>query len=509
MVRKADFAAPSSAMYAVYRTQIIFDRTKGAQVLAKDSRKTKRGFAFLLLSLGQLMCILDISIVNIAIPSIQRELNLANASLHWIVTAYVLTYGGFLLVGGRLGDLFGRRRMFLIGLSLFTLASAIGGMSGNLAMLVLSRAGQGVGGAIITPTVMSFVAGLYPEGEKRNRAMGLLGAIGGAGYALGLILGGLLTSTVGWRWVFYINLPIGILVIIASLWALPETKREQKPINIPGAIVATSALALLTYTMSVSDPRNLLSFRMLALIAGSAALFYLFFSMERRTEHPLIPRGLFKHASFVRALLSLTVFGAIIGPGALFLTLYLQNINHLDPLLTGLSYLPQEIALPVAATLAGRYVGRFGTRNVLVVSLLSFAVGAAWLVSLDPAGDYVGTVLPGLIFFGIGIGSGNVAGMIAATEGLPQHMHGASTGIWNTGLQVGTALGLAVLTAIAEMRTATLMSTSPEIDLAVATVAGYRLAFVLAAAVALLGIAAVFFVGRRQLNGAPALTQDR
>lgn len=442
------------------------------------------------------MCILDISIVNIAIPSIQRELNVPNASLHWVVTAYVLTYGGFLLVGGRLGDLFGRRRMFLLGLSLFTLASAVGGTAVNLTMLVLARAGQGVGGAIITPTVMSFVASLYDEGEARNRAMGWLGTIGGLGYALGLILGGVLTSTVGWRWVFYVNLPIGILAVISSLWALPETKREQKPINIPGAIVATFALALLTYTLSVSDPRNMLSLRMLGLIVGCVVLLGLFVTMERRAKHSLIPRGLFEHASFVRAIIGLVVFGVIIGPSALFLTLYLQNINGFDPLLTGLSYLPQEVALPIAAILAGRHVSRLGTRNVLAISLVCFATGAAWLVWLDPAGGYVGVVLPALIFYGIAIGAGNVAGMIAATEGLPQHMHGASTGIWNTGGQVGTALGLAVFTAIAEGRTATLLAASPNIDPAVATVSGYQLAFLVGSAVALAGTIALFVVGR-------------
>lgn len=337
--------------------------------------------------------------------------------------------------------------------------------------------------------------------------MGWLGTIGGAGYALGLILGGLLTSTVGWRWVFYINLPIGLLVIIASLSVLPETKREQKPINIPGAIVATSALALLTYTLSVSDPRNLLSLKMVGLFAGCAGLFYLFIAIERRAEHSLIPSGLFKHASFLRALISSTIFGIIIGPSALFLTLYLQNINQLNPLLTGLSYMPQEIALPIAAIWAGRYLSRFGTQRILATSLLCFTVGAAWLVGLDPSGGYVGTVLPALIFFGLGIGFGNVAGMVAATEGLPQHMHGASTGIWNTGVQVGTALGLAVLTAVAEMRTAALLNASPEMNAAVATVSGYRSAFLVGTSIALLGVVSLFIVGRRQLDrvGVPSL----
>lgn len=474
-----------------------------------DARTANRTAAFILLCLGQMMCILDLSIVNIAIPSIQRELHLPGASLHWVVTAYALTYGGFLLVGGRLGDLLGRRRMFLFGLALFTMASAAGGMAQSLAMLIVSRAGQGVGAAVVAPTVMSFVAGLYPEGQERNRAMGLLGAIGGAGYALGLILGGLLTSQAGWRWVFYINVPIGLLVIMASLWALPETKRERKPINVPGAVAVTAALALLTYTLSSSDPRRLLSPLMLALIAGSAALFAAFAAMERRADHALVPFGLLKQATFLRALIGAVVFGAIIGPAALFLTLYLQNIHQFDPLVTGLSYLPQEAALPFGAAFAGRYVSRLGTRPVLAASLFCFAAGAAWLGRLDPMGGYVETVVPALIFFGVGIGCCNVAGMIGATEGLPRHMHGASTGVWNTGLQVGSALGLAVLTALAEMRTAALLNASPGIDLAAATVAGYRLASLAGAALALAGAAALFQVGRRRWIAAPLRRSER
>src|SRR5690625_3356476 len=357
----------------------------------------RRRVSFILLSLGHLMCILDISIVNIAIPSIQRELGVPNASLHWIVTAYVLTYGGFLLVGGRLGDLLGRRRLFLLGLGLFTLASAVGGMAQSELQLVLARAGQGIGAAIVTPTVMSFVAGLYGDSAERHRALAWLGTIGGAGYALGLLLGGLLTSTVGWRWVFYVNLPIGLLVILLALWALPETERERRPINLLGAALATAALALLTYSLSASQPGNPLSARLLVLLATSAVLLALFVVVERRAEHALIPRGLFRHTSFVKGLLSHTVFGLVIGPGALFLTLYLQNINGFGPLATGLAYLPQEVTLPVAALLAGRYVSRLGTRNALVISLACFGLGALWLGQLFPDGGYLATVLPALL----------------------------------------------------------------------------------------------------------------
>lgn len=470
---------------------------------------SRRKVSFILLCLGHLMCILDISIVNIAIPSIQRELGLPSASLHWIVTAYVLTYGGFLLVGGRLGDLLGRRRLFLLGLGLFTAASAVGGMAQSELQLVLARAGQGIGAAIVTPTVMSFVASLYTDSAERHRALGWLGTIGGAGYALGLVLGGLLTSTVGWRWVFYVNLPIGLLVILLALWALPETEKERKPINLLGAVLATAALALLTYTLSASHPGNLLSVRMLALLAGCAIAFLLFVVVERRAEHPLIPRGLFRHTPFVQGLVSHTVFGLVIGPSALFLTLYLQNINGFGPLSTGLAYLPQEVTLPVAALLAGRYVSRLGTRNALVTSLACFGLGAVWLGQLAPAGGYFATVLPALLLFGFGIGIGNVAGMIAATEGMRQGMHGASTGILSTGLQVGTALGLAVLSAVAESRTAALLNGAAVADPAVAVVSGYRLAFLVAAAGASLGIVAVVLLERRRRTRPVAELQRR
>lgn len=463
-------------------------------------RSSRRSAALMLLCLGHLMCILDISIVNIAIPSIQRDLELSTASLQWVVTAYVLTFGGFLLVGGRLGDFFGRRRMFLSGLACFTLASALGGMASNPAMLLLARAGQGFGGAIITPTVMSFIAGLYPEGQARNRALGLLAAVGGAGYALGLLLGGLLTNSVGWRWVFYINVPIGILVMVMSLWVLPETKRDEKPVNLPGALVATAAMALLTYSLSVGDYTELWSLRTFGLFIVCAALFYLLIRMERRSSNPLIPRGLFQHVPFVRASIGSFIFGAIIGPSALLLTLYLQNIHQLDPLRTGFAYLPQEVAVFLSANFAGRYVSRFGTRNVLAMGLLSFGIGTAWLVGLASSGGYGNTVLPALLFLGFGIGSVNVAGTIAATEGLPEFMHGASTGIWNTSTQIGTALGLAVLTAVAESRTAALLSASATVDRVAATVAGYRLAFGVGTVVAVLGIAALFTVGRRRLG---------
>lgn len=453
--------------------------------------------ALAILCLGQLMCILDISIVNIAIPSIQRDLGLHTSTLQWVVTAYVLTYGGLLLVGGRLADFFGRRKMLILGLALFTLSSAAGGMAANAPVLLAARAGQGVGGAIITPTVMSFVAGLYREGAERNWALGVLGAVTGAGFALGLVLGGLLTSTVGWRWVFFINVPIGLLVVAGAFLLLPETERDTRPINIPGALLATAALTTLTYTLAITDRYPLLSLQIVGGLALAAVFAVCLVLTERRADYPLIPAGLFTHPPLLRAVVGAAVFGAITGPSTLFLTIYLQNVSGWNAFTTGLAFLPQEAAVFLAATTAGGLATRFGTRKVLAGGLAAFGIGALLLTQMTVEGGYLQAVLPGLLFLGLGIGSVSVAGSIAATEGVVQLQHGISTGLWNTGNQVGTALGIAVLSAVASARTSAALDQVPDITEAAATVAGYRGAYGVALLFAVLGIVGVLTVGMR------------
>lgn len=451
--------------------------------------------ALAVLCLGQLMCILDISIVNIAIPSIQRELALAPSTLQWVVTAYVLAYGGLLLVGGRLADYFGRRKMLVLGLACFTLSSAAGGMAPNAAMLLAARAGQGVGGAIITPTVMSFVAGLYREGAERNWALGVLGAVTGAGFALGLVLGGLLTSTVGWRWVFFINVPIGLFVILGASWLRRETARDTRPVNIPGALLATAALTTLTYTLAVTDRYPLLSVQIVAGLAAAGVLAALLIATERRAPTPLIPAELFSHPPLLRAMVGAAVFGAITGPSTLFLTIYLQDISGWDAFTTGLAFLPQEAAVFLAATSAGRLTTRYGTRNVLAAGMVAFAVGSLLLTQIPAEGGYLQAVLPGLLFIGLGIGTVSVAGSIAATEGVASLQHGIATGMWNTGNQVGTALGIAALSAVASART-TAFQTMRQGSEAAAVVAGYRAAYAVALVFAVLGILGVLTIGR-------------
>lgn len=443
------------------------------------------------------MCVLDISIVNIAIPSIQQELGLASSSLQWVLTAYVLTYGGFLLIGGRLGDLLGRRRVLLTGLVLFTAASAIGGLSANAPMLFAARAGQGLGGALISPTVLSFIAGIFPEGAERNRALGLHGAVTGAGFALGLILGGLLTSSVGWRWVFYINLPIAIGVITGVLWLLRETRREEVPVDVPGAVLATGALALTTYTFAGTEQYGLFSTRTLILAAIAAALFYTFFRVQRRAEHPLIPFELLRHNPLLTALVGSVTFGAVVGPSTFFLTQYLQNVSGFDPFWTGMAFMPQEVVLFVVANTVGMLVTRYGPRSVLAAGVGALAIGSLLISRMTPAGGYMDSIFPGFIVIGIGIGAVGVAGSISATAGVPQLQHGLAAGIFNTGQQISTALSLSILSAVSGARTNALLANTPAMSEVAATVSGYSTAFLVSVGFAVMGLAALWALGRR------------
>lgn len=467
-----------------------------------------RFVALLLLCVAQLVAVLDISIVNIALPTIQREMGLDTASLQWIVTAYVLTYGGFLLVGGRLGDLYGRRRLLLAGLALFTLSSALGGLSKDLTMLLVARAGQGLGGAIITPTVVSFITGLFAEGEQRNKALGLLGAVTGAGFALGLVLGGLLTSTVGWRWVFFINLPIGIAVSVGAMIMLPATRQADRHVNVLSAVLATAGLALATYTLShLNGDESWLRTALLG--AGSIALLALFAANERRSAEPLVPAGLLRHPSLARALVGSSTFGAVVPSTTFILTLYLQNVSRMDPLTTGLAFLPSEATVFLAANLTGGFVTRYGTKRVLAGSMAILAFGGLIYTQLPVDGGYAGIVLPGLLISGFGLGALNVAGSISATEGVPLAQHGIAAGIWNTGTQIGTAIGLPILTTVAALRTGALLGDTGAVNGATAealaeavetaaTVHGFKLAFAVAIVWCLLGVAGVYAVRGRK-----------
>lgn len=322
------------------------------------------GVLFLLCT-AQLMILLDTSIVHVALPSVQADIGASVHELQWVITAYSLAFGGFMLLGGRMGDFFGRRRMLMAGMALFTAASTVGGLASGGGVLIAARAVQGLGAAIIAPAVLSLLTTIYPEGEERNRALGVLGAVSASGFIAGLMVGGILTGGLGWRWVFFVNIPIGVAVMALAPRMLKESERLRQPVDIPGAVTATAGLTLLVYACSIIGTSGLSSFRtwiffLLALFLLSAFIF-----IESRIRYPLFPLGIFRNRTFVGALAAAGVFGSIMGPSLFMLTLYLQNVLGFGPLAAGFAFLPQEITVIAASNLIGRIVSKTGVKAVL------------------------------------------------------------------------------------------------------------------------------------------------
>ncbi|MFI5270682.1 MAG: MFS transporter [Candidatus Saccharimonadales bacterium] len=416
----------------------------------QSGEQTSHWFILILLALAQFMVVLDISIVNVALPSIATTFNMTNTTLQWIVTAYTLTFGGFLLLGGRTADLYGRRRTFLIGVTVFTIASLIDGLTQSGGMLIVFRAIQGLAAAFMSPAALSIILVTYKEGHERNVALSVWGSVAAGGAAVGVLLGGILTQYLSWRWNFFINVPVGILVIITALRILPlhESESEHKSLDLPGAVMVTSGLMLLVYalvkapTLGWTQHTTLLSFGIsFLLLAG-------FIINEGRVEFPLMPLRIFK----IRNLSGANILQLLMAAGMFsiffFTTLYMQKILHYSPVKTGFSFLIIPIVIGIAATNVPRLVQRIGYRPILIVAPLFVSAGLFWLSHIPVNGSYWGDVAPGMILLAIGMGSTFVSVTIAATSGVPPHEAGLASGILNTSQQVGGSLGLAVLTGI-------------------------------------------------------------
>lgn len=419
-------------------------------IMMTSQRSVSHNLLLLFLCSAHLMGLLDVSIVHIALPSIQQEIPSSAASLQWVITAYALCFGGFLLLGGKIGDRFGRRATLLCGLALFTLASAIGGLAHHSFLLIAARALQGIGAAMIASNVMAIVTTLFAHGRTRDRALGMLGAMSAVGFILGLVLGGLLTAFLSWRWVFFINVPIGIAIILLLYRLLPESKRLRDTIDIPGSALVTMGLCCFVYALSLIEPYGILSLRTLAWFLLASFFLLAFTAVQRRVQHPLIPLSLFRHPVLIGAGLTTIVFGALIGPLIYMLSFYLQNVWGFSPLLTGLAFLPQEITVMIAASLAGKYVSRIGVKRILLGGMLAFGVGIGWLTQLSLVVSYWRVMLPGIVFIGIGVASVIVAAAVAFTSAAPQEHQGLASGLWNTAPQIGTSIGLAVLIPLAD-----------------------------------------------------------
>jgi EmrB/QacA subfamily drug resistance transporter len=412
---------------------------------------SRRALLFVVL-LANFMVILDVAVVNVALPSMRDGLHFSTAGLQWVVNAYTLTFAGFLMLGGRSADLLGRRRVFLFGAALFTVSSLACAIADSRSLLIAARALQGFGGAIVAPATLSIITSALPEGPERNRGLGLWAAIGGLGASSGALLGGVLTQTLGWPAIFAINVPLGAIVIAVGMRALPGDIRQVGPrhFDAAGALLVTGGLVGLTYGIVRTDSLGWGSPGVLIPLAIAVGLLAAFAYVEARvSQAPLVPLSIFKLSTLRAANLVVVLMYAALFSMFFFVTLYLQQVLGEDALQAGLSFLPITLSVFTASSLAPRLVARFGVRPVVTLGMLLATAGLAILTGVTPGGSYFAIVLPGGVLSGLGMGLGLVPSTIAATQGVPRSQSGLASGLLNTSRLVGGALGLAVLSTIA------------------------------------------------------------
>ncbi len=420
----------------------------------KLSRHSENKWAILaLLALAQFMVVLDVSIVNVALPSIARDLNFAPNNLQWVITAYTLTFGGFLLIGGRLADLYGRRRIFISAVTAFALASLACGLAQSEVQLIVLRAVQGLAAAIMSPAALSIVLSEFREGKERNKAMGVWAAVAAGGAAAGVLLGGILTQYLSWEWNFFVNVPIGLAVAVVALRLLPhhigeETKKTK--LDLWGASTATAGLMALVYGLSRAPQDGWDSSVVWVFIALAAGLLSIFFASERRSDHPMMPLEIFKTRNVLGGNLAFLAIACTMFSMFFFLTLYIQTVLGYSPVKTGVSFLPVTFIVGIASGIVSNLVHRLGYKPPLLAGPLVLALGLFTLsTTMEVGGDYWHNVFPGLAISALGLGLVFVSGTLAATSGVPKHFSGLASGILNTSQQVGGAIGLAILSAVA------------------------------------------------------------
>jgi EmrB/QacA subfamily drug resistance transporter len=435
-----------------------------------------------LLATATLMGVLDFSIVNVALPSIQRMFHLAPVDLQWVVSAYALVFGRFLLLGGRAADLFDRKRLFMLGLLLFSLASLVGGLAPSPLVILVARAVQGLGGAIVSPTALALLTTTFPEGPGCNRALGVYGSVSGLGFALGVILGGVLTSVLSWRWVFFVNVPLGLLVLLGAFLLLPSSRASAKrsPLDLAGAILLTGTtvslvLALSQGASSEAEMAQLLLPGILAVVFG-----VIFLIVEHRNQHPLVPLGVFRSRSLSVANLLAGLSIAIASLLAFILTLYLQSVLGFSPLATGLALLPAGVGGIAGGQIATRAIRRVGLRSASALGPILIALGSVLLTRITPIGGATWVVV-GYLIAGVGIVCTVVTTTIAATAPLGPELQGLAAGLLTTSQQVGAALGTSLASVVA-----TSIARAVGGDRAVAATTGYQVTLYLALGLAVI-----------------------
>ncbi len=419
------------------------------------ARNTNPWLVLVLICVAQFMVILDATIVNVALPSIQKDLGLSEANLQWIINAYTLLFGGFLLLGGRAGDLLGRKRLFLIGLVIFTVASLLNGLANSSGMLIGFRALQGLGAALISPAALSIISTTFAEGKERARALGVWAAIAIGGSAVGLILGGVLTQSFSWPWIFFVNVPVGIAGFVLSLRYVPESKDEHahRSYDIAGAVTVTGGLMALVYAIVRAETHGWASGWTIGFFVASASLLASFIVIELRSPEPLVRLSIFR----VRSLLTANVVMFLVASGLFamffFNTLYIQRVLGYRPLKAGLAFLPFTAGIMVSAGLASNLATRVGVRRIAMVGMVLTIAGMLLLARIPVNGSYATDVLPSLLLSSLGMGAVFMPLTLIATTGLQDEDQGLASGLFNTSQQIGGALGLAVLSTVAAGRT--------------------------------------------------------
>jgi EmrB/QacA subfamily drug resistance transporter len=420
-----------------------------------------RWIALIVLCLGDLMIVLDTTIVNVALPSIKTDLGFSQTSLAWIVNAYLLTFGGFLLLGGRLGDLFGHRRLFLIGVSLFTLASVACGLSTTQGLLVAARTVQGLGGAVVSAVALSLIMNLFTEPAERAKAMGVFGFVLSGGGTLGVLLGGVLTDVLSWHWIFLVNVPIGLAVYILSLRLVPATGGSAGGrLDVAGAVTVTASLMLAVYAIVNGNQEGWTSAQTLGLLGGAAVLMAAFLTIEARVPAPLVPLGLFRLRNLATANVVGVLWSAAMFAWFFISALYLQEVLGYTALQVGLAFLPATLIMGAfSISLSAKLIMRFGIKPPLATGLLLAAVGLLLFVRAPVDGNFVVDVLPSMILLGCGAGMAFNPVLLAAMNDVAPEQSGLASGIVNTSFMMGGALGLAILASLAASRTDSLTGT--------------------------------------------------
>src|ERR687888_801420 len=468
-------------------TEIVAQAAAGPQ----EGVDRKRWLALAVIVAAQFMVVLDVAIVNVALPSIKTDLHFSETSLQWVITAYSIFFGGVLLLGGRLADLLGRRRLFMGGLLLFTLSSLLDGLAWSEGSLIAFRSLQGLGAALLSPAALSILTTTFREGRERNLALGIWGAASGSGGAAGVLLGGALTSGLSWSWIFFINVPVGALVIALSPWLLRESRAdlEHRHFDFAGATAITGGLMLLVYGMTRATQHGWGTAETIGLLAGSAVLIAAFFAIELRSKAPLLPLRIFR----LRTLSGANVSGLLMG-GAIFsqfflLTLYMQQVLHYSALKTGVAYIGLTLSIIVFSAASQALVTRIGVRRVLPVGLALSTVALVLFARLPVHGDYFADLFPAFIISGLGLALAFVPMSIGALTGVREADAGIASGLINTNQQIGGAIGVAAATTIATTVTSHYVTAHPGTTAftGAALTHGFGIAFYVLAGLAALG----------------------